>query len=113
MELSIYGPKQYAVALTSFACCDCESLKDLREQISNAPPLASKFSLSMLLLVETCRLESALDQLALIVRAADITGQESAATEGIGQRSIAKGFVALGISRMRIGWQDSFLFTTP
>ena len=39
-----------------------------------------------------------LTELALIVRAADIKGQESAAPEGIGLRSIAQGFDALGLS---------------
>ena len=37
-------------------------------------------------------------RLALIVRAADIKGQESAAPEGIGLRSIAQGFAAMGLS---------------
>jgi hypothetical protein len=36
--------------------------------------------------------------LALIVRAADVKGQESAADEGLGLRSIAHGFAAMGIS---------------
>ncbi len=40
----------------------------------------------------------ALLQLALIVRAADIKGQESVAAEGIGLRSIAQGFAAMGLS---------------
>jgi len=39
-----------------------------------------------------------LQKFALIVRAADVKGQESAAPEGIGLRSIAQGFAALGIS---------------
>jgi hypothetical protein len=39
-----------------------------------------------------------LQRLALIVRAADVEGQESVAAEGIGLRSIAQGFAALGIS---------------
>lgn len=39
-----------------------------------------------------------LQKLALIVRAADIKGQESVAAEGIGLRSIAQGFAAMGIS---------------
>jgi hypothetical protein len=42
--------------------------------------------------------EPALNRLGLIVRAADITGQENVAAEGIGLRSIAQGFVALGLS---------------
>lgn len=42
--------------------------------------------------------DPALLRLALIVRAADVKGQESAASEGIGLRSIAHGFAALGIS---------------
>jgi hypothetical protein len=37
-------------------------------------------------------------RLALIVRAADIKGQESVAAEGIGLRSIAEGFAAMGLS---------------
>ncbi len=42
--------------------------------------------------------DPALLRLALIVRAADIKGQESAAPEGIGLRSIAHGFAAIGLS---------------
>ena len=42
--------------------------------------------------------DPALQKLALIVRAADVKGQESVAPEGIGLRSIAQGFAALGIS---------------
>src|SRR5205823_7137716 len=42
--------------------------------------------------------DPALQKLALIVRAADIKGQESVAAEGIGLRSIAQGFGAMGIS---------------
>src|ERR1700758_326567 len=42
--------------------------------------------------------DPALRKLALIVRAADVKGQESVAAEGIGLRSIAQGFAALGIS---------------
>ena len=38
-----------------------------------------------------------LRELALIVRAADVKGQEEAAPEGIGLRSIAQGFAAMGI----------------
>ena len=39
-----------------------------------------------------------LERLALIVRAADIKGQEQIAVEGIGLRDIAEGFAALGLS---------------
>jgi hypothetical protein len=49
-----------------------------------------------------------LDRLALIVRAADIQGQEEAAPEGIGLRAIAEGFAELGLSddeRLRYGFQ--------
>src|SRR5213594_541711 len=42
--------------------------------------------------------DPALQKLALIVRAADVKGQESVAAEGIGLRSIAQGFAALGLS---------------
>ena len=42
--------------------------------------------------------DPALQKLALIVRAADVKGQENVAPEGIGLRSIAQGFAALGIS---------------
>ena len=41
--------------------------------------------------------DTALQRLALIVRAADIKEQENIAPEGIGLRSIAQGFAALGI----------------
>ena len=40
----------------------------------------------------------ALHRLGLIVRAADVKGQESVAPEGLGLRAIARGFAALGIS---------------
>jgi hypothetical protein len=42
--------------------------------------------------------DSALQRLALIVRAADVKGQEHVAPEGIGLRSIAEGFAAMGLS---------------
>jgi hypothetical protein len=42
--------------------------------------------------------DPALRKLALIVRAADVKGQEGAAPEGVGLRSIAHGFAAMGIS---------------
>jgi hypothetical protein len=42
--------------------------------------------------------DPALPKLALIVRAADVKGQESVAAEGIGLRSIAQGFAAMGLS---------------
>jgi len=50
----------------------------------------------------------ALARLALIVRAADIKGQEQAAPEGLGLRAIAEGFSALGLSdeeRLARGFQ--------
>jgi len=42
--------------------------------------------------------ESAVQRLGLIVRAADVKGQEDVAAEGLGLRSIAQGFAALGLS---------------
>lgn len=42
--------------------------------------------------------DPALQKLALIVRAADVKGQENVAAEGIGLRSIAQGFAAMGLS---------------
>jgi len=42
--------------------------------------------------------DTALQKLGLIVRAADVKGQEHVAPEGIGLRSIAQGFAAMGIS---------------
>ncbi len=42
--------------------------------------------------------DPALAQLALIVRAADVTGQEHSASEGIGLRALAEGFSAMGLS---------------
>jgi hypothetical protein len=42
--------------------------------------------------------DAAVQKLALIVRAADVKGEESAAAEGIGLRSIAQGFAAMGLS---------------
>jgi len=41
--------------------------------------------------------QSGLDRLALIVRAADIKGQEHVAAEGLGLRAIAEGFAAMGL----------------
>jgi hypothetical protein len=40
----------------------------------------------------------ALARLALIVRAADVKGQEHVAAEGLGLRALAEGFASLGIS---------------
>src|SRR5712691_223498 len=42
--------------------------------------------------------DPALQRLGLIVRAADVKGQEHVAPEGLGLRAIAQGFAALGIS---------------
>jgi len=42
--------------------------------------------------------DPALTRLALIVRAADVKGQEQAASEGSGLRALAEGFSALGLS---------------
>ncbi len=42
--------------------------------------------------------DAAVQRLALIVRAADIKAQEGVAPEGIGLRSIAQGFAAMGLS---------------
>jgi len=42
--------------------------------------------------------DPALARLALIVRAADVKGQENAAQEGIGLRAVAEGFAAMGLS---------------
>lgn len=42
--------------------------------------------------------DPALQRMALIVRAADVKGQEHVAPEGIGLRSIAEGFAAMGLS---------------
>jgi hypothetical protein len=39
-----------------------------------------------------------LERLALIVRAADVKGQEQAAPEGIGLRAMAQGFSAMGLA---------------
>jgi hypothetical protein len=41
--------------------------------------------------------DSAVQRLGLIVRAADVKGQESVAAEGIGLRSIAQGFATMGL----------------
>jgi hypothetical protein len=50
-------------------------------------------------LVEDYQLaDPGLARLALIVRAADVKGQESAAAEGLGLRALAEGFAALGLS---------------
>jgi hypothetical protein len=42
--------------------------------------------------------DPALQRVALIVRAADVKGQENVAPEGVGLRSIAEGFAAMGLS---------------
>jgi hypothetical protein len=50
-------------------------------------------------IIEDYKLQDpALHRLALIVRSADVKGQEPAAPEGLGLRAIAEGFAALGIS---------------
>ncbi len=50
-------------------------------------------------IVEDYRLSTpGLARLALIVRAADIKGQEHSAAEGIGLRAIAEGFARMGLS---------------
>ena len=50
-------------------------------------------------IIEDYRLnDSGLLRLALIVRAADVKGQENAAPEGLGLRAIAEGFARLRIS---------------
>jgi hypothetical protein len=50
-------------------------------------------------IIEDYKLDDpALKRLALIVRAADVKGQEQVAAEGIGLRSIAEGFAAMGLS---------------
>jgi hypothetical protein len=41
--------------------------------------------------------DPAVQRLGLIVRAADVKGQEAVAAEGIGLRSIAQGFAAMGL----------------
>ena len=42
--------------------------------------------------------DPAVQRLGLIVRAADVKGQEDAAAEGVGLRSIAQGFAVMGLS---------------
>src|SRR6266567_3153841 len=42
--------------------------------------------------------DPALQRLGLIVRAADVKGQESAAVAGLGLRAVAHGFAAMGLS---------------
>ncbi|HEX8802332.1 MAG TPA: chromate resistance protein ChrB domain-containing protein, partial [Terriglobales bacterium] len=42
--------------------------------------------------------DQGLARLALIVRAADVKGQEAIAPEGLGLRAIAEGFAAMGLS---------------
>ena len=42
--------------------------------------------------------DAALQRLGLIVRAADVKGQESDAPEGVGLRAVARGFAAMGLS---------------
>jgi hypothetical protein len=50
-------------------------------------------------IIEDYKLEDpALQRVALIVRAADVKGQENTAPEGVGLRSIAEGFAAMGLS---------------
>jgi hypothetical protein len=50
-------------------------------------------------IIEDYKLDApGLARLALIVRAADVKGQENAAAEGMGLRAIAEGFSALGLS---------------
>jgi len=50
-------------------------------------------------IIEDYKLDDpALQRVALIVRAADVKGQENVAPEGIGLRFIAEGFAAMGLS---------------
>lgn len=50
-------------------------------------------------IIEDYRLQApGLERLALIVRAADVKGQENVAPEGVGLRAIAQGFSAMGLS---------------
>lgn len=60
-------------------------------------------------IIEDFKLEApGLQRLALIVRAADVKGQEHVAAEGLGLRAIAEGFAALGLSdeeRLSRGFQ--------
>ena len=42
--------------------------------------------------------DAALHRLALLVRAADVKGQEHVAAEGAGLRAMAEGFASLGLS---------------
>ena len=50
-------------------------------------------------IIEDYHLQAAgLERLALIVRAADVKGQEQAAPEGIGLRAMAQGFAAMGLA---------------
>jgi hypothetical protein len=50
-------------------------------------------------IIEDYKLDDpALKRLALIVRSADIKGQEQVAAEGLGLRSMAEGFAAMGLS---------------
>jgi len=50
-------------------------------------------------IIEDYKLDDpALKRLALIVRSADVKGQEQVAAEGIGLRSMAEGFAAMGLS---------------
>jgi hypothetical protein len=50
-------------------------------------------------IIEDYKLDDpALKRLALIVRSADVKGQERVAAEGIGLRSMAEGFAAMGLS---------------
>jgi hypothetical protein len=51
--------------------------------------------------------DPALQRLGLIVRAADVKGQEQIAPEGVGLRAIAQGLASMGLSdeeRLRIGF---------
>lgn len=60
-------------------------------------------------IIEDFKLEApGLQRLALIVRAADVKGQEHVAPEGWGLRAIAEGFASLGLpdeERLRRGFQ--------
>jgi hypothetical protein len=50
-------------------------------------------------IIEDYRLQApGLDRLGLIVRAADVKGQEQVAPEGIGLRAVAQGFAAIGLT---------------
>jgi hypothetical protein len=104
VAISPFDPE--AVAFDARICSFSANLKRHRERLPFDAPKIDSIKLNHrgarcsfeAILEDYAVADPALQKLATIGRAADVKGQESAAPEGIGLRSIAQGFAATGIS---------------